>query len=162
MKRRTFLERSTVAAAGLAPARTACGGNDAASADDPHHPHRSRAALRAVALPLHAVHGAARRDRQFRRGRLGSPARRLARRRGRGDARAGADDGAVGRDLRGLLSLARRRRPARAAAADDQPALGRHRVEPDRHRGVRRLLPAGRRPSRSSASTSNPTDAGNT
>ena len=52
--------------------------------------------------------------------------------------------------------------PRGAASADDQPALGRHRVEPGRDRGVRGLLPAGDRPSRSSASTSNRTDAGNT
>ena len=49
-------------------------------------------------------------DRRLRRGRLGSSARRLARRRRGGHARAGADDDALGRDLLGFLSLARRRR----------------------------------------------------
>ena len=38
--------------------------------------------------------------------------------------------------------------PARRRAADDQPAVGRHRVEPGRHGGVRRLLPPGQAPSR--------------
>ena len=108
-------------------------------------PGRSEAAVRIVALSLHAVHGTAGRNRWFRRGGLGSPARSMARRR-RGDhAGARAADDALGRDLCGLLSVARRRRAARHASRHAQPAVGRGRIEPGGHWRIRRPLPTCRR-----------------
>ena len=102
---------------------------------------RSRPAVRVVAVSLHAVHGAAGRDRRLGRGRLGSPERSMARRRAVGHPGARADDDAMGRHLCGFLPVAGRRRTSRPASADAQPALGRRRVEPGGHRRVRRLLP---------------------
>ncbi len=82
-------------------------------AGDRRRPH---AAFRAVPVPVHAVHGAARRDRLLGRSGVGPPARRLARGRGGRDARARADDAALGRDLPRFLSLARRRRDRATSA----------------------------------------------
>ena len=52
-----------------------------------------------------------------------------------------ADDDAVGRHLRGFLSMAGRRRTARRASPHAEPAVGRHRIEPGGHRRIRRTVP---------------------
>src|SRR5688572_25041661 len=95
---------------------------------------RSHPAVRAVALSLHAVHGAVGRDRWLGRGRLGPPQRSMARRPPGDYARARADDDAMGRHLCGLLPLAGRRRASRRASSDAQPAVGWHRIEPGGYR----------------------------
>ena len=118
MRRRTFLKESAIAAAGIAAA-----GAVRVAAAEPLDARRqnggsvaggSEAAVRIVALSLHAVHGAAGRHRRLRRSGLGSSARSVARRRRGGHARARPADDAMGRNLCGFLSVARRRRAARA------------------------------------------------
>ncbi len=148
MRRRTFLKESAIAAAGIAAAGAvrlaaepleAQRQNGSSVLVDPKPLFELSPYLYMQFMePLGATDGSVEAAWDHLRD-------RVARRCRGGHARARADDDAMGRHLCGLLSLAGRRRAARRASADAQPALGWHRVEPGGHRRVRRLLPDGRR-----------------
>ena len=82
MQRRAFLKQSTLAVAGAAAGALgvpATASPDTRGQSRKLHPGGPEAAVRAVAVSLHAVHGTAGRDRWFRRSGLGPSARSVAR-----------------------------------------------------------------------------------